>query len=254
MGDMTAPRLTGVGDEKFFIATAAVMGVVVVTGFLNLWLQGVTSFAAPWPVHLHAVMFMGWVGFFLIQVWLATRGPLTLHRKLGYVAVVYAPLIVVAGTATIVRVLRLGTVPPMWTPAYFFVMNMTALVGFAVLTVAALRLRRRTDWHRRLMICGMAALLITPVNRLMPVPVLFAVMSAASALVILLFPIAGMIADHRRSGRAHPAWLWGFGVLILTGAANEILGRSEVAAAATEAVTAGSAGAQRPPLDKPAVR
>lgn len=241
-------------EERFFLLAAVAIGLIVVAGFLNLWLQGVTTFAAPWPVHLHAVVFMGWVGLFVAQVWLATRGPLRLHRRLGLAAIPYIPLIVIVGTATIVRMLRLGTVPPMWTPAYFFVMNMMALVGFATLTVAALWLRRRTDWHRRLMICGMAALVITPVNRLMPVSVLFAVMSAVSALAILLFPIAGIIADRRRGGAVHPAWLYGLCTLLLTGITTELLGRSEAAATATRAVTAGSIGALHPPLEKPGLR
>lgn len=240
----------GADDRGFFIGTALVMAAVVAAGFLNLWLQGVTSFAAPWPVHLHAVVFMGWVGVFLAQIWLATRGPLAWHRRLGWLAVVYVPVILVLGTATIVRMLRLGTTPPMWTPAYFFVMNMMALVGFGVLTAAALALRRRSDWHRRLMVCGMAALIITAVNRLMPVPLLFAVMSLASSLAILLFPLAGMLADRRRDGRVHPAWLWGLAALVATGTATEVLGRSALAGAAVSAITNGSPGAGRPPLAK----
>lgn len=235
------------GDEGFFLGTAAVMVIVVIGGFLNLWLQGVTSFSAPWPVHLHAVVFMGWVGFFTLQVILATRGPQALHRRLGWIALAYVPAILVSGTATIVRVMQLGSTPPMWTPGYFLVMNMMALVGFVILTVAAVAMRRRTDWHRRLMICGMAALLVTPVNRWMPVPVLFAVMSLASSLVILLFPLAGMIRDKRRSGRVHPAWAWGLGALVVTGMATEVVGRSALAGAAVAAITAGQPAAGTAP-------
>lgn len=239
------------GDERFFLKAAAVMIAVVIGGFLNLWIQGVTTFAAPWPVHLHAIVFMGWVGFFALQVWLATKGSLGLHRRLGWIAVGYIPLILVVGTATIVRMLRLGTTPPMWTPAYFFVMNMVALLGFAVLTIAAIAMRRQSGWHRRLMFCGMAALIITAVNRLMPVPVLFAVMSLASSLAILAFPVAGMLFDVRRDGRTHPAWLWGAAVLVATGMMTETLGRSVLAGKAVEAITQGSPGASRPSMTKP---
>lgn len=182
---------------------------------------------------------MGWVGFFTLQVILATRGSQALHRRLGWISLAYVPAILASGTATIVRVMQLGTTPPMWTPGYFLVMNMMALVGFVALTGAAVALRRRTDWHRRLMICGMAALLVTPVNRWMPVPVLFAVMSLASSLVILLFPLAGMVRDKRLSGRVHPAWAWGLAALAVTGIATEVVGRSALAGAAVAAITAG---------------
>lgn len=247
----TVRQPTSLDDERFFLVAAVVMVAVVIGGFLNLWIQGVTTFAAPWPVHLHAVVFMGWVGFFALQVWLATRGPLTLHRRLGWIAVAYIPLILVIGTATIVRMLRLGTTPPMWTPAYFFVMNMMAMIGFTALTIAAISMRRQTDWHRRLMFCGMAALIIVAVNRLMPVSVLFAVMSLASSLAILLFPLAGMVFDRRRFGRVHPAWLWGLGALIISGLTTEMLGRSAFIGAAVETITAGTPGALHPPMVKP---
>ena len=51
-----------------------------------------------------------------------------------------------------------------------------------------------------LMFCGMAALVITPVNRLLPDAILVQYMSLISAAAILLFPLAGMGAD----------WLGGF--------------------------------------------
>jgi hypothetical protein len=247
-GQATVPERIATGDEGFFLGTAAVMVVVVIGGFLNLWLQGVTSFAAPWPVHLHAFVFMGWVGFFTLQVILAARGSQSLHRRLGWISLAYVPAILVSGTATIVRVMQLGTTPPMWTPGYFLVMNMMALISFVTLTGAAVVMRRRTDWHRRLMMCGMAALLVTPVNRLMPVPVLFAVMSLASSLVILLFPLAGMVRDKRRSGRVHPAWAWGLGTLVMTGIVTEVAGRSALAGAAVTMITQGSPAAGAAPL------
>jgi hypothetical protein len=253
-GESLVKERVATGDEGFFLGTAAVIVIVVIGGFLNLWLQGVTSFAAPWPVHLHALVFMGWVGFFTLQVILAARGSQALHRRLGWISLAYVPAILASGTATIVRVMQLGTTPPMWTPAYFLVMNMMALAGFVILTSAAVAMRRRTNWHRRLMICGMAALLVTPVNRLMPVPVLFAVMSLASSLVILLLPLAGMVWDLRRSGRAHPAWSWGLAALAMTGIATEVLGRSALAGAVVAAITEGHPTAGTVPLESSSSR
>ena len=55
-----------VGDERFFLIASVIMVMVVVAGFLTLLLRGISTFAAPWPVHVHAVLFMGWVGFFMM--------------------------------------------------------------------------------------------------------------------------------------------------------------------------------------------
>jgi hypothetical protein len=73
-------------------------------------------------------------------------------------------------------------------------------------------------------------------------------MSLASSLVILLFPLAGMIRDKRHSGRVHPAWAWGLAALVVTGLATEVVGRSALADAAVTMVTEGQPAARTAPL------
>jgi hypothetical protein len=85
-------------------------------------------------------------------------------------------------------------------------------------------------------------------GRLLPMPLLAPWAWEASFAACLLFPLAGMVSDLRRSGRVHPAWLCGlavtFGVLIGT----EIITYSPVGAALYNAVAAGSKGAAVAPL------
>lgn len=237
-----------VGDESFFLVASAVMVALVIAGFLTLWLRGISTFSAPWPVHVHGVAFMAWVGFFMTQVALATTGHVRLHRRLGWAGAPLVPVLLVLGAGVLFRMMRNAAVPPFWTYAYFMTMNLMALVAFAVLTLAAIRLRRDTQWHRRLMFCGTAALVVTPFNRLTPDALLAQSMSLIPALAILLFPLSGMLADWRRDRRVHPAWLWGLGALMLTGLTTEIAGRSPMAGRLVAAVTAGSPGAAIDPF------
>ena len=144
-------------DERFFLLASAVMVGVIIAGFTRLFLRGITTFDAPWPVHLHALAFMSWVAFFMIQVYLACTGRLHLHRRFGWIGAVLMPLLLVIGAATLFRMMRNAAVPPFWTYAYFLAMNMVALIAFAMLTVAAIHMRADTQWHRRLMFCGMTA-------------------------------------------------------------------------------------------------
>jgi hypothetical protein len=81
-----------------------VLVAVVVAGFARLFLRGLSTFASPWPVHLHAVAFMAWVGLFMTQVWLACTGRVHLpdavlaqHMSLVSAAVIL--IFPVAGTA-----------------------------------------------------------------------------------------------------------------------------------------------------------
>ena len=236
------------GDERCFLIASAVMVVLIIAGFLTLYLRGISTFAAPWPVHVHAVAFMAWVGFFMMQVGLATTGRVDLHKRFGWAGAVLMPVLLVLGAWVLFRMMRNAAVPPFWTYAYFMTMNLMALVAFAALTIAAIRMRRQTQWHRRLMFCGMTALVVTPFNRLTPDAWLAQSMSLVPALAILLFPVAGMAADWLRDRRIHPAWLWGLGVLAITGLTTEIAGRSPLAGWLVARITAGSPGAQIDPF------
>ena len=236
------------GDERFFLIASAVMVAMIIAGFLNLYMRGISTFAAPWPVHVHAVAFMAWVGFFMLQVTLATTGRVDLHKRLGWIGAALMPALLILGALILFRMMRNAAVPPFWTYAYFMTMNLMALVAFAVLTVAAILMRRETTWHRRLMFCGMAALVVTPFNRLTPDALLAQHMSLIPALAILLFPAAGVAADWLRDRRIHPAWLWGFGALVFTGITTEVVGRSPLAGWMVARITEGTPGAQIDPF------
>lgn len=239
------------GDERFFLTASALMVLIVLAGFSFQFAMGRSSFAVPWPVHLHAILFMGWVAFFGTQVALATTGSVALHKRLGWLALPLIPALVVVGTATTIRMVRLGHVPFFFTPGYFLVMNPTSVILFAALAIWAIRLRRRTDWHRRLMLCAMAMLMGPAFGRLLPMPFLIPVAGLAAIAGGLAFPIAGAIADKRRTGRVHPAWLWGLGFVLTGITVSEIVGRSALAGELVALVAAGSPGATVPAMAYP---
>jgi uncharacterized membrane protein SirB2 len=248
MNTQPSPKYRAVGDERFFMVASAIMVIVIVAGFLTLFLRGISTFSAPWPVHVHAVAFMGWVGFFMAQVWLATTGRVRLHRRFGRIGAALMPVLLILGALILFRMMRNAAVPPFWTYAYFMTMNLMALVAFAALTIAAIAMRQRTEWHRRLMFCGMAALVITPMNRLTPDALLAQHMSLIPAIAILAFPLAGIAADWLRDRSVHPAWWYGLGALILTGITTEMLGRSSFAGSLVALITAGAPGAEVDPF------
>jgi hypothetical protein len=69
--------------------------------------------------------------------------------------------------------------------------------------------------------------------------------------VCLLFPIAGMIADIRRSRRIHPAWHWGIATMVGALVVTEAVTYSPVGTSLYSAVTKGSAGASIDPYGFP---
>ncbi|MFN9848617.1 MAG: hypothetical protein ACK56C_09620 [Alphaproteobacteria bacterium] len=241
-GDGLAPDQR---DDRFFLGAAIAMAVVLVAGFSVQLSMGRSSFSAPLMVHAHAVVFMGWLGIYLLQNIFVATGRSALHRRLGWIGAGWILAMLVLGCAVTVDMARRGEVPFFFRPLQFLVFDILSLLTFVGLTTAAIALRRQTGWHRRLHFCAMAILLGPGLGRLLPMPLLTPWAWEATFVVSLIFPLIGMWADHRRSGRVHPAWGRGlaamFGMLLVVEAVTyspfgEALYRAAVAGSPGEAV------------------
>lgn len=251
MATLAGATPTTARGERFFLISAALMALVLVCGFsLNL-AMGRSTFAAPLPVHLHAFIFFGWTSFFVLQSALATVGPVTLHRRLGWLATAWVPAMVLMGTFVTVAMVRRGAVPFFFQPLYFLIMDPLSVLTFAGLVGTAIRLRRQTQWHRRLMLCGMAVLTAPGFGRLLPMPLLIPYAGWAVFAAVMLFPLAGVIRDYRLTGKVHPAWWWGIGTIFAVQVAMDLISFSPLGLAIYGFVTQGSPGAAVPPLAFP---
>lgn len=243
------PAGVGPGDERFFLRGAIVMALIVVAGFSLQLAMGRSTFASPLRVHLHAVVFMGWVTIYLLQNVFVASGRMTLHRRLGWLAAAWMVPMIVLGCYVTAAMVRGGQVPFFFRPLQFLVFDPMTVFAFAGLTTAAIVLRRRTEWHRRLHFCGMSLLLGPAFGRLLPMPLLQPWAWEAAFAACLVPPLVGIWADARRRGRAHPAWHWGVAAMIAAFALTEAITYSPIGGALYRAVTAGSPGASVPPLD-----
>lgn len=224
------------------------MALIIVVGFSTQLAMGRSSFSAPPLVHAHAIVFMGWVAIYTTQNVLATSGRMALHRKLGWLAALWMLPMIVLGCAVTLAMVRRGQVPFFFQPLHFLVFDPIAILTFAALTTAAIVMRRRTDWHRRLHYCGMSLLLGPAFGRLLPMPLLQPWAFEATVAATLIFPVIGVVADIRRGGRAHPAWRWGIGAIVGSMLMTEALTYGPAGPAIYRAATAGSPGAAVAPL------
>lgn len=238
-------------DDGFFLTMAFVMAGVLIAGFgLNL-AMGRSSFARPPIVHAHAIIFMGWMVIYVLQNWFATRGPIALHRRLGWVAMAWLAMMLYVGPAVTLLNVRAGTVPFFFQPLHMLVFDPMSLFGAAVLFVAGVSVRRHTDWHRRLMFCGMVLLTGPGFGRLLPMPLLIPWAYQAAFAATLILPVVGIIADLRRDGRVHPAWWWGLAGIVGTEAITDLVTYTPIGLALYQAATVGSPGAAIAPLAFP---
>ncbi|MEO6186151.1 MAG: hypothetical protein ABIP38_12955 [Steroidobacteraceae bacterium] len=232
---------TAIGhDEKFYFVSAILMAVVLVAGFSTQLALGRSSFDVPLRFHLHGLLFFGWTTLYVMQNTLVASGSVAMHRRLGWLATVWIPLMVISGIFLTVVNIRTGRVPGFFEPVLFLHMNTLGALCFLVLGAAAIQMRRNTQWHRRLMFCAMATILAPGFGRLLPMPFLIPWADWATTGASLLFPVAGVIRDVRKDGRVHPAWWWGLGALLGTQLLVRAMAHSALGLSIYQAVTSGA--------------
>jgi hypothetical protein len=237
-------------DASFFFKLAAAMGVTVAIAFSLQFAMGRSSFSAPMIVHAHAAAFMAWTGFFVNQSWLMASGRAPHHRRLGWLALPLVAVMAVLGTGVTVAMIQRGQAPFFFTPQYFLISNPLTLLAFILVLSAAIGMRRRSDWHRRLHICAMALIMGPAFGRLLPAPLLMPWTFEICALAGLVFPLTGVARDARAGG-VHPAWWWGMAPLPVALVAAALISASPLGGSIYGAVTNGTPGAKVPGLEFP---
>lgn len=251
MATIALPEAESAHAERFFERLAIAMALTVVIAFSLQWFRGFSTFSAKPLIHMHALAFMGWTALFVVQARLATRGPIELHRKLGWIGAFWAAALILLGTWLTVDMVQRGQAPFFFRPQYFLIANPLTVLCFAGLTWAAVRLRRQTDWHQRLHICAMAAIMGPAFGRLLPMPFIGPFAFDIAVVAGLAFPLAGVIRDLRLTGKVHAAWIYGIGLVLLVLPFAHILTGSGLGDAIYAAVTTGHPGAAMPGMEFP---
>jgi len=209
---MATPSRAAAAD-RFYISSAILISLVVFAGFARTYYLkfafGTPSL--PWLLHLHGIIMTAWVLLFLTQVTLVANHRVDLHRRLGVAGIFLAALIVTVGTAAAIRLARRDVLahPNSNYPLAFLALQLLGLLlVFAILVASALLLRRRPEYHKRLMLLAFLRLLPPAVTRLPlsfiqtgGIPVIVAVDVLAVFLVLLV--------DTIKNRRLHPALAWG---------------------------------------------
>jgi hypothetical protein len=191
----------------FFPGISGALLAAVLVGFSpTLYLR--TLFNVP-PIpaylYLHGVVLTTWFVLVFAQTCLVAAHRTDLHRRLGLVTVVDAVLVVLVSAFVTVRaVARYDAAGVDSAHIQFIVIgDLVSLVLFSILLVAAVRLRRRPDWHKRLMavccfiIIGPAIARLERLGLAVPVPA-----------VLLLLLAALAVHDLVGLRRLHRATMW----------------------------------------------
>jgi len=157
-------------------------------------------------LHLHALVFTGWVLLFLVQTALVAVRHLPLHRRLGYASIALAVTMIVVGLRTAIESAGRGAAPPGVDALTFLVVPFFDVVLFTGFVSAALLKRRDKEAHKRLMLLAYVSIITAAVARL---PGMLPLGPLAFFGLSFLFVVAGMVYDGVSRGRLHRVYAWG---------------------------------------------
>ncbi len=195
-------------DQQFFTRMATFVALLIAFGFVQFAARGMVNFGAvPWWVHLHAAVMVSWLGLFVTQNVLAGRGKLQVHRRLGWIGLVLALVIAPLGVYSGQMAIALNRVPPFFPDPFFLALTSVEAISFALIVIAAILLRRQTQWHRRFMLVSTVVIMEPGLGRLLPLPYMGNWGEWAVLAVQLMVLAVAFRHDKQVRGAVHPA-LW----------------------------------------------
>jgi hypothetical protein len=215
---------------KFYVASAAVLLLVVLVGFApTFYLR--PAFGAPefswrggapqlsWRVVVHGLILTSWFLMFALQAALVVGRRTAVHRALGWAgAAIGLAVVISGGLATPYRMAELaaqGRTATRPGAAIIAWSNTTSIVAFAILLAAAIVLRRRADSHKRLMLLASISLVQPAFGRIFRWPVFAAPgLEGVMLSVVAPFALVGalIVYDFLSQKSLHRATVMGTGV------------------------------------------
>jgi hypothetical protein len=202
-------------SSRLFMIAALVAMVLVLIGFaqtyyLKLYFE---TPALTGVVHLHGAVMTLWFALFATQVVLIRHNRVHWHRRLGVVGTGLAVLVVLLGSFVAIQSAARGGGPPMLPPLVFLAIPLGDMLVFTVLAGGAIWLRRRSDWHKRLMLLASLSLLAAAVAR---IPLDFIGQGGPLAFfgLVDLVILGCLIYDTAINRRLHPAFGWGLLLIV----------------------------------------
>jgi hypothetical protein len=205
-------------EHRYFLAAAVVLTLLVLWAFSFEYRDLIHPGQFTVLVQVHGLVMFAWVGLFLTQVALVVWHHPLWHRRLGVIGMGVATLVVALGVPTAITAARLGGdhLPPGATPAGFLADAFTQLTAFALIAGSGLALRRRPDFHKRLMLLANMPPLIAVIARLVGFLHLGVGVTTLRNLILL----ALIATDAIRTRRLHPALVAGGACLIVADVAD----------------------------------
>lgn len=215
---MAANAWQGDRGSHFYLAMAWLAAAAALAGFSTTYFFPLAGhrFHGPVVAHLHGLLFFGWIALLIVQVSLVRRRNLRLHKRLGVAALFLAPAMAVTCTMMGLYAVSRDLAAGGGDSAYSQLVGvLTSMLLFLAFVGIGLALRKRPDWHKRMMLLATIAILWPAWFRFrhflawVPRPDLLLAIGLADSLILV-----AILRDALTFRRIHPAWLiFGLGLI-----------------------------------------
>ena len=211
--------MAAVVRNRFYAAFALAVAVFTFVAFARTYYLRHWFDVPPITVllHIHSIVFTAWVVLFVIQTRLIAAKNYRTHMQFGIAGIVVAALVVIFGYATAIVSASAPRVRPMGMNSQQFVLvPLVAITFFAVLVTAAVAMRKRADYHKRLMTLAMIAVLGPPIARILFVTGTGQYFAQIQVAVPALALAWCLISDWRKYRIVHPVYSIGGAILLIS--------------------------------------
>jgi FtsH-binding integral membrane protein len=162
------PRARPVRRTRFYFWLSLACLAVGIGGFApTYWLQvPAGTFTGAPLMHIHAIVFTGWLLLLVGQNWRIAQGRLDHHKAWGLVGISLATAMLVIGWLTAIVGLEERLAGGFGDKSRaFLIVPLFSVTTFFAFVVAAIANIRRPEWHKRFIFVGTAIALMAAVAR-----------------------------------------------------------------------------------------
>ena len=233
---MMATRTAATGNRWFYTWFAVCAFLIVFAGFTHTYYLRFVfeTKGLALLLRVHGLLFTAWFVLLFVQARLIARHRVDLHRKLGLVGALLAPSCAFVAIGVSFNAGRRFVLAHPTSladlPAQPLAMDFGTSLTFLALVAIALYLRRRPEYHKRILILASCSLLLPAIGRI-PLfgTVLFDAVGFWGLVAITeVPPVACIIYDTIKHRRLHPAFGWAGAVLVASFPAFLLIGASDL--------------------------
>lgn len=212
------PMNTLIARNRFPVLAAALVAAAVVAGFARTYYLRVWFDLPPLAraAHIHGLLWTAWLVLHYVQARLVAAHRVDLHKRLGIAGALLGIVLVVSTVIVSIASAKAGRGPPQLDPLRFMSVPLGSTVTFAGFLIAALAMRKKREWHKRLMLLASLVMIMPAIGRLDNL--LYRAFETPRAVLPFLVT-CGFLAwawynDWRTRKTVHPAYVYGGAVLI----------------------------------------